>query len=62
MHGNVWESTDSLSQEGAWYRVFRGGGWNCLGVSCSASNQREFSLAYSCQCNGFRLLAVPAGG
>ena len=68
MHGNVWEWTSTKAiREWAFPIVddekpeslFCGGGWDCSGKDCMASNRSRFS-PYICHINlGFRLLAIP---
>jgi formylglycine-generating enzyme required for sulfatase activity len=58
MHGNVWEWCND--EEGS-TRVVRGGGWDYLGVSCSAASRSWSEPDNVSNSVGFRLLAVPSG-
>jgi formylglycine-generating enzyme required for sulfatase activity len=59
MHGNVWQWTDSLWQEGATARVCRGGSWDFEGDLCQANFRRGNAPDYKGRNLGLRLVRVP---
>jgi formylglycine-generating enzyme required for sulfatase activity len=61
MHGNVWQWCADAFLEGRSDRVLRGGGWNSLGMHCSATYRHNFEPGNTFDAVGFRLLAVPSG-
>jgi formylglycine-generating enzyme required for sulfatase activity/tRNA A-37 threonylcarbamoyl transferase component Bud32 len=62
MHGNVWEWCADPFEAGGSVRVFRGGGWDCLGSACRASARSGFVPSDRNDRLGVRLAAVPSGG
>jgi formylglycine-generating enzyme required for sulfatase activity len=61
LHGNVWQWTASVGDEGGSSRLLRGGSWYCHGKFCTASNHTSHAPVFAGDRLGFRLLAVPSG-
>ena len=60
VHGNVWEWTNSLYEEGASYRVARGGSWCGLGAHCLATDRGRLQPSLRSLSLGLRLARVPS--
>ncbi|MFM8275331.1 MAG: SUMF1/EgtB/PvdO family nonheme iron enzyme, partial [Gemmata sp.] len=60
VHGNVWEWTDSLYEEGASFRVNRGGSWFYTGEYCQAANRDTAPPSDRSGDLGLRLARVPS--
>ena len=61
MLGNVWEWTDSLYKVGYVSRVLRGGSFNLVGRSASASFRSHYVPTDSSIHVGFRVARAPEG-
>jgi formylglycine-generating enzyme required for sulfatase activity len=59
MHGNVWQWTDSLWQEGGSARVYRGGCWSVIGENCQAAFRYRLAPSNRSEGVGVRLARVP---
>lgn len=59
LHGNVWEWTSSIYEDGRSSRIVRGGGWDDNGRYCAAAYRCGNDPGHRRNDVGFRVIAVP---